>query len=133
MYYSAVKCREILYTSQYILSDILERNAKDIAPHHTTRREIKLNTHYPYFIQHILLYLYRAKVGNVSDPSLFIYYDFDDVSTAPLIANRGVAGSSADLQNGKIFGGSMYYETISKELRTPVKGHLVRIPPNSCT
>jgi hypothetical protein len=67
----------------------------------------------------------------VSDPSLFIYYDFDDLSTAPLIENRGSAGSSADLQNGKIFGGGMYYESISKELRTPVRAYLVGTRPDS--
>jgi hypothetical protein len=43
--------------------------------------------------------------------------------------NRGSAGSIADLQNGKIFGGGMYYESISKELRTPVRAYLVRKRP----
>lgn len=60
---------------------------------------------------------------------MFIYYDFDDISTAPLIVNRGIAGSSADLQNGKIFGDSVYYESISKEVRTAVRGYLVSALP----
>ena len=76
-----------------------------------------------------LISLCRAKVGDVSDPSLFIYYDFDDLSSAPTIPNRGIAGSSADLLNGKIFGDNVYYESISKELRTPVRAYLVGIRP----
>ena len=72
-----------------------------------------------------MIHLYRNKAGNVSDKSLFIYYDFNDLSTAPIIANRGVAGTSADLYNGMIFGGDLYPETISKQLRTSTVGYMV--------
>ena len=47
------------------------------------------------------------------------------MTTAPVITNLGVAGSAANLINGKIFGGDLYYETVSKELRKPLKGYLV--------
>ena len=47
------------------------------------------------------------------------------MTTAPVINNLGVAGSAANLINGKIFGGDLYYETVSKELRKPLKGYLV--------
>ena len=70
--------------------------------------------------------LYRKKVADVSDPSLIIYYDFDTGPDSDIIRNHGVAGSVADLSNGKIFGTSLYNEAISKELRTPKKGFMVR-------
>ena len=80
------------------------------------------NNYYHYFTS----LLYRKKVADVSDLSLIIYYDFDTGPDSDVIRNHGVAGSVADLSNGKIFGTSLYNEAISKELRTPKKGFMVR-------
>ncbi len=52
--------------------------------------------------------------GNVSDPSLFIYYDFDEGPGAPVFVNKGIAGVVANLHNGKGFNGSsVMYDAIS--------------------
>ena len=80
------------------------------------------NNYYHYFTS----LLYRKKVADASDLSLIIYYDFDTGPDSDVIRNHGVAGSVADLSNGKIFGTSLYNEAISKELRTPKKGFMVR-------
>ena len=78
------------------------------------------------FLSFFLSLLQRKKVADVSDPSLIIYYDFDNGPDSDIIPNLGIAGSVADLSNGKIFGTRLYNEAISKELRTPKKGFMVR-------
>ncbi len=57
--------------------------------------------------------------GNVSDESLFIYYDFDEGPGARLFRNKGVAGAAADLQNGLIFNASTYLDSNSG-MQSPV-------------
>eukprot|EP00596_Hydrurales_sp_CCMP1899_P000141 CAMPEP_0119055568 /NCGR_PEP_ID=MMETSP1177-20130426/75791_1 /TAXON_ID=2985 /ORGANISM="Ochromonas sp, Strain CCMP1899" /LENGTH=1294 /DNA_ID=CAMNT_0007036121 /DNA_START=125 /DNA_END=4009 /DNA_ORIENTATION=- len=58
------------------------------------------------------------KGADTNDTSLVIYYDFDEGPGADTIKNHGVAGAQADLQNGKIFGGPRYLETVSAQLRS---------------
>lgn len=79
----------------------------------------------PYFFISHNSSLCRQKAGNISDPSLFIYYNFDEGPGSTTIKNYGEAGSVADLDNGKVFNGDLYYELISKELRVPVPGYWV--------
>ena len=49
------------------------------------------------------------KVADVSDPSLFIYYDFEEGPNATVYRNKGIAGKSADLYNGEVIVFSYYY------------------------
>ena len=56
---------------------------------------------------------------------MYIYYDFDEGPGSSIIKNHGTAGSTADLQNGKIFDGDLYSELISTELRVPSPGYWV--------
>ena len=58
---------------------------------------------------------------------MYIYYDFDEGPGSSIIKNHGTAGSTADLQNGKIFDGDLYSELISTELRVPSPGYWVCI------
>ena len=69
--------------------------------------------------------LLRKKAGDVRDQSMYIYYDFDEGPGSSIIKNHGTAGSTADLQNGKIFDGDLYSELISTELRVPSPGYWV--------
>ena len=50
------------------------------------------------------------KGGDVTDPSLFIYYDFDEGPGAPVFVNKGVAGPVANLINGKGFNHSSWIQ-----------------------
>ena len=59
--------------------------------------------------------------GNVSDPSLFIYYDFDDGPGSDVIKNHGTAGAQADIYNGEMFGSHVYYDTVGQTMRTITK------------
>ncbi len=64
--------------------------------------------------------------GNVSDPSLFIYYDFDEGPDAPVFVNKGVAGASANLFNGKGFNGSDFLtDSISNQAFTVTRASTV--------
>ena len=65
--------------------------------------------------------------GNISDPAMFIYYNFDSGPGSPTIPNLGSVGNTADLINGKVFNGDLYYELVSKELRTPMPGYWVSL------
>ena len=56
---------------------------------------------------------------------MYIYYNFDEGPGSFIIKNHGTAGSTADLQNGKIFDGDLYSELISTELRVPSPGYWV--------
>ena len=61
---------------------------------------------------------------------MFIYYDFESPDGS-LIKNLGTAGATADLTNGKVFNGNLYYESITKQLRVPSKASMVS--PSSST
>lgn len=63
--------------------------------------------------------------ANVNDPSLFIYYNFDEGPGSDLIKNHGVAGSVADLFNGKVFGGTFYVDSVSSQLSFAQPAHWV--------
>ena len=67
----------------------------------------------------------RQNEANISDPSLVLYYNFDEGPHATTFKNRGRAVSS-DISNGKIFGLNMYVEATTKEFRNPVEGYAVR-------
>jgi hypothetical protein len=58
------------------------------------------------------------KEADITDSSLFIYYNFEEGPGSVTIKNLGVAGPQADLHNGQIFGGPRYFETVSSQLRT---------------
>jgi hypothetical protein len=66
------------------------------------------------------------KAADTTDSSLFIYYDFDEgPGAADVIKNHGVAGSVADINNGKIFGGKLYYDTVSSGIRNSIPADMV--------
>jgi hypothetical protein len=64
--------------------------------------------------------------GNTSDSSLFIYYSMDEGPGATVIKNSGKIGSTADLNNGKIFGGLIYYDSASNAIRSVTEAKWVR-------
>jgi len=51
------------------------------------------------------------KVADITDTSLFIYYNFDDGPGTKVIKNYGSVGSQADLYNGQLMGGTTYTDT----------------------
>ena len=58
------------------------------------------------------------KVADVTDPSLFIYYNFDEGPGARVIKNLGSIGAQADLQNGQFINGATeYYESDTQVTR----------------
>ena len=57
------------------------------------------------------------KVADVADPSLFIYYSFDEGPGATVIHNLGAVGSQANLRNGEVLGSGFYTETDSQTIR----------------
>ena len=57
------------------------------------------------------------KVPNVSDSSLFIYYNFDEGPGASTIKNLGTVGDQADLENGKLAGSEIYYDAVGRSIR----------------
>lgn len=63
---------------------------------------------------------------NASDHSLFIYYDFEEGPGAAVFKNKGVAGAVADMYNGKVFGGKMYYEVTSQGVQPTQPATVVR-------
>ena len=77
-------------------------------------KEISSKWHYP---------------ANTSDSSLFIYYDFDDGPSSSIATNRGLAGSVADLYNGKVFGGLIYFDSNSQSIRSATSATWVSPPP----
>ena len=61
------------------------------------------------------------KVVDVSDPSLFIYYNFDEGPGSTIIHNLGAVGSQANLVNGAVLGSGLYTETDSQTIRNITK------------
>ena len=57
---------------------------------------------------------------DVTDSSLFLYYNFDEGPGYAVIKNHGTIGSQADLYNGQILGSTTYLETVTHAL-LPVK------------
>jgi hypothetical protein len=58
------------------------------------------------------------KEADITDNSLVIYYNFNEGPGSKTIKNHGIAGVQADLQNGQMFGGPRYFETVSSQLRS---------------
>mmetsp|Transcript_9320 Transcript_9320/g.9396 ORF Transcript_9320/g.9396 Transcript_9320/m.9396 type:complete len:1334 (-) Transcript_9320:2058-6059(-) len=60
------------------------------------------------------------KQGNTSDTSLFIYYNFDEgpKASSNTIINHGTVGSMADLMNGEMYGGGLYYDIQTSSIRS---------------
>ena len=48
-----------------------------------------------------------------TDPSLFLYYNFDEGPGSAFIKNHGTIGPQADLYNGQILGSTTYLETVT--------------------
>ena len=57
---------------------------------------------------------------DITDPSLFLYYNFDEGPGYAVIKNHGTIGSQADLYNGQMLGSTTYLETNSEAI-LPVK------------
>ena len=55
-----------------------------------------------------------------TDPSLFLYYNFDEGPVSTVITNHGTIGPQGDLYNGKVLGSSTYMDTASQAI-LPVK------------
>ena len=51
---------------------------------------------------------------DTTDPSLFLYYNFDEGPGSPIIRNHGSIGSQGDLYNGQVLGSTKYLETTSQ-------------------
>ena len=62
------------------------------------------------------------KAINTDDPSLFLYYNFDDGPGSDLIKNLGKIGAQGNLYNGQILGSSTYLETNSQTLMSVTRG-----------
>ena len=60
------------------------------------------------------------KAINTDDPSLFLYYNFDEGPGAAVIINHGTIGPQANLYNGQVLGSTTYLETTSQTV-LPVK------------
>ena len=50
------------------------------------------------------------KAVDVTDLSLFLYYDFDEGPGSPVITNHGTIGSQGNLYNGQVLGSTTYLE-----------------------
>ena len=51
---------------------------------------------------------------DTTDPSLFLYYNFDEGPGSTVIKNHGTIGSQGDLYNGQVLGSTSYLETNSQ-------------------
>jgi hypothetical protein len=59
------------------------------------------------------------KEADINDASLFIYYNFETAykSSGNKFKNLGKAGSQADLSNGLLFGGKLYFDSLDQNVR----------------
>ena len=58
----------------------------------------------------------------VTDPSLFLYYNFDEGPGFAVMQNRGTIGSQAHLYNGEVLGSTTYTETSTQAVLTVKQG-----------
>jgi hypothetical protein len=54
---------------------------------------------------------------NISDPSLVLYYNFDEGPNSDIIYNHGIAGSVGNLYNGRVADGVYYSDLQLGEIR----------------
>ena len=58
----------------------------------------------------------------MTDPSLFLYYNFDEGPGFAVMQNRGTIGSQAHLYNGEVLGSTTYTETSTQAVLTVKQG-----------
>jgi hypothetical protein len=54
---------------------------------------------------------------DIDDPTLVLYYDFNEGPGAEIFHNRGSGGNVADLYSGRVGGGMFYYDSSDNEIK----------------